>query len=63
MYNEQVKKVNSKVDSGEWFSFSPENMVKVGRLESNTAKLEELYHQGQTQAEELMPMLINYLKK
>lgn len=63
MYNRQVDEVNAKTASGEWFSFSPENMVKVGRLEKNTDKLKELYHQGQQQAEELMPSLIEYLSK
>lgn len=63
VYNKQVAKVNAMTESGQWFCFSPENMVKVGRLENNTAKLEELYHQGQEQARELLPSLIQYLIK
>ena len=55
--------VNEKAATGEWFKFSPENMVKVGRLEKNTDKLKALYHQGQQQAEELLPMLQDYLTK
>ena len=63
MYNQQVDVVNEKAATGEWFRFSPENMVKVGRLEKNTDKLKALYHQGQQQAEELLPMLQDYLTK
>ena len=63
MYNQQVDVVNEKAATGEWFKFSPENMVKVGRLEKNTDKLKALYHQGQQQAEELLPMLQDYLTK
>lgn len=63
MYNHQVDIVNQKADQGEWFTFSPENMVKVGRLEKNTDKLRELYQQGQKQAEQLLPMLTDYLTK
>lgn len=63
MYNHQVDVVNEMTDRGEWFTFSPENMVKVGRLEKNTDKLKELYHQGQQQAEEMLPMLTDYLTK
>ncbi|WP_251546668.1 patatin-like phospholipase family protein [Limosilactobacillus caecicola] len=63
MYNRQVEMVNKMTDQGKWFTFSPENMVKVGRLENNTDKLAELYHQGQQQAEELLPLLTDYLAK
>lgn len=63
VYNRQVKEVNRRVKNGEWFSFTPDDMVKVGRLESNTDKLKELYHQGQEQANQLMPQLISYLEE
>lgn len=62
-YNHQVNVVNRKTKSGEWFSFAPDNLVKVGRLESDVKKLEELYHQGQSQAESILPAMINYLEK
>lgn len=63
VYNHQVAVVNQKAANGEWFCFSPENMVKVSRLEKNTDKLQELYHQGQQQAEQLLPELTAYLTK
>lgn len=63
VYNRQVDVVNQKAANGDWFCFSPENMVKVGRLEKNTNKLAELYHQGQQQAEHLLPELTAYLTK
>lgn len=63
VYNQQVEVVNQKAANGDWFCFSTENMVKVGRLEKNTNKLAELYHQGQQQAEHLLPELTAYLTK
>lgn len=63
VYNQQVDAVNDHAASGEWFCFSPEKMVKVGRLENNTAKLEKLYHQGQKQARAMLPDLLAYLTK
>ena len=62
-YNHQMVVVNRKAASGEWFSFSPDNFVKVGRLEHNTDKIAELYHQGQAQAQAALPDLIKYLEK
>lgn len=62
-YNHQVNVVNRKTKNGEWFTFAPDNLVKVGRLESDTKKLEELYHQGQAQAEKMLPDMLQYLEK
>lgn len=62
-YNHQVNVVNRKTRNGEWFSFAPDNFIKVGRLESDIRKLEELYHQGQVQAEHMLPAMLAYLEK
>lgn len=64
MYNHQMTVVNHKTASGEWFGFCPEDdFVKIGRLEHNTDKIEELYQQGQNQAKTALPDLIKYLEQ
>lgn len=62
-YNHQVNVVNRKTKSGEWFTFALDNFVKVCRLESDTSKIAELYHQGQAQAENMLLAMIDYLGK
>lgn len=61
MYNQQVDDLKALTDAGQIYTISPENAIKVGRLENNTKKLTELYQQGMDQAESLLPELESYL--
>ena len=63
MYNEQVAKLNALTAAGQIFCLAPEQAVKVGRLEGNTKKLTQLYHQGLAQAEATLPALLAYLTR
>lgn len=63
MYNAQVAALDQLEAAGKAYVLAPDNLIKVGRLENNTKKLAELYHQGMAQAEDLLPEIIDYLEK
>lgn len=60
-YNERVEKVIQLEKEGKLFAIRPEESLKIGRLEKNPEKFDEIYSIGLTDGQGKIAELINYL--
>lgn len=61
MYNQQLKLIEEQEKLGNVFVFRPKNLFQINRMEKDTMKLKELYHQGYQDAKDQNQKLINFL--
>lgn len=62
MYNAQASELETLEKEGSVFVIAPSQPVTVGRLESDTGKLQALYQTGRDEAETAFAELTDYLK-
>lgn len=63
VYNHQCDTIDQAVANGSMFCIAPEEPVKVGRLEGNVKKLEQLHETGHSIMERQLPAMLKYLEK
>jgi predicted patatin/cPLA2 family phospholipase len=63
IYNETVAYAQRQEKEGFAFIIRPSLPLKVGRVEQNKAKLEQLYQQGYEDAKRVFPNLLNWLNR
>ncbi|TJY44008.1 patatin family protein [Cohnella pontilimi] len=61
VYNETVAYVEQQAKDGSAFIIRPDLPLRVGRVEQNKTKLEQLYQQGYEEAKKMFPHLLNWL--
>lgn len=61
VYNDTMAKLEREKDEGNIFIIRPSKPLKVGRMERNPAKLEELYNQGYADAKKSMASLQEWI--
>ncbi len=62
MYNATTEEINVSEERGEIFVFRPSRHMKIRHTEKNPKKLQALYDLGRSDAEILLPKLLQYLK-
>ncbi|MFP5115076.1 patatin-like phospholipase family protein [Bacillaceae bacterium C204] len=62
IYNETVEYLEMEEKKGNVLIIRPTQPLKVGRMERNPQRLEELYNQGYEDARSAMPSIVNYIK-
>lgn len=62
-YNKAVEQVIALEKAGEVFAIRPSQEIKIGRLEKNPDKFDEVYHMGVSDANAVMGKLQSYLSK
>lgn len=62
VYNETIAYVDEEEKSGNVFVIRPQKPLKVGRMERDPARLEELYNQGYEDAKASLASLIDFIK-
>lgn len=63
MYNETIDKIKEAEDNKEIFVIRPSRKVKMGRIEKDPNKIQEMYDLGLNDTNELMKELKKYLEK
>ncbi|BCB04369.1 patatin-like phospholipase family protein [Bacillus sp. KH172YL63] len=62
-YNQTIDELEEKERNGDVIIIQPQTPLKVGRIERNPQKLDELYWQGYRDAEAKMNEILNWSKK
>lgn len=62
IYNETVEYIEKEEKKGNVLIIRPSQPLKVGRMERNPQRLEELYNQGYEDAKASMSTIMNYIK-
>jgi len=62
IYNETVEYLEMEEKKGNVLIIRPTQPLKVGRMERNPQRLEELYNQGYEDARSAMSSIVNYIK-
>lgn len=62
VYNETVEYLENEEKEGNVLIIRPKEPLKVGRMERNPQRLEELYNQGYEDARLAMSSILNYIK-
>ncbi|WP_369350525.1 patatin family protein [Streptococcus hillyeri] len=60
-YNTQVENIIQMEKEGQLFAIRPKEALKIGRLEKNPDKFDEIYGRGVGDGEKIIPALKNYL--
>ena len=63
MCNQSIEDVLEMENSGEIFVFAPSRFLNIGTIERDANHMQEIYDLGKNEAKQLMPKLIEYLKK
>lgn len=63
MYNEQLQYVASQVEGGNAFVICPDDILPVGRVDSDRGKMQRVYDMGRKACLELLPQLQLFLEK
>ncbi|MBV7506809.1 patatin family protein [Bacillus sp. sid0103] len=61
IYNETVEYLNKEEETGNVLIIRPTKPLKVGRMERNPGRLEELYNQGYEDARSAMSSILTYI--
>lgn len=62
-YNTEVENIIELEKAGQLFAIRPKEPLKIGRLEKNPDKFDEIYERGMSDGQEIIPNLKNYLSR